>query len=96
MATSGATLRRWRMAGEPAHHLIDPWTGRPATSPWRSVTVHADRAVVADVGATAGWLMGRRAPEWLEDRHLSAILVPHFGSTVFVGEALKRRGRVPE
>ena len=36
----------------PAHHLFDPKTGRPAAA-WRSVSVIADRAVIADGLSTA-------------------------------------------
>ncbi len=51
LATSGRDKRRWVRNGEERHHLIDPTTGRPATSPWLRVTVAAPSAVAAEVAA---------------------------------------------
>ena len=52
LATSGSDRRRW--AG--GHHLIDPFTGRPADSPYLRVTVAAATAVEAEVRAKAIFL----------------------------------------
>ncbi len=35
VATSSTRLRRWTAGGMPAHHLIDPRTGRPGVRDWR-------------------------------------------------------------
>ena len=44
-ATSSIRLRNWLAGGEPAHHLIDPRTGRPGGTGLLSVTVvHRDPA----------------------------------------------------
>jgi thiamine biosynthesis lipoprotein len=52
VATSGHGRRLWRNDdGVSAHHLIDPFTGRPCGR--RHVTVVADDPVAADVLATA-------------------------------------------
>jgi thiamine biosynthesis lipoprotein len=65
VATSSRLRRRWRTAAGPAHHLLDPTTGRPATGVTVAVSVVADRAWRAEALATALFLLG---PEGL-DRH---------------------------
>jgi thiamine biosynthesis lipoprotein len=61
VATSGRNRRRWRRAGQPAHHLIDPRTGRPSTSDLLAVTVVGERAAAAEVLAKVAFLMGMEA-----------------------------------
>lgn len=56
IATSGRDRRRWLRGGEEMHHLIDPQTGRPATSEVLRVTVIADTAAEAEVLAKAAFL----------------------------------------
>lgn len=68
LATSGSDRRRWRRAGTLQHHLIDPRTGRPASSSWQHVTVCGRTCLGADVAAKAAFLLGRDGPDWL-DRH---------------------------
>jgi thiamine biosynthesis lipoprotein len=70
MATSGTTHRLWRRGGVTQHHLIDPRTGRPSTSPWSEVTVAAGSCLEADVAAKAAFLLGDRGPDWLDEREL--------------------------
>ena len=54
-------------AGLPVHHLIDPATGLPADSPWRTVSVAAGSCVDANTASTAAMVMGERAVPWLEE-----------------------------
>ena len=70
LATSGTTHRRWRRGGDTQHHLIDPRTGRPSTSPWSEVTVAAGSCLEADVAAKAAFLLGDAGPNWLDEREL--------------------------
>jgi thiamine biosynthesis lipoprotein len=70
LATSGRTKRRWTRAGEEQHHLIDPATGRPSTSPWEEVTVCGATCLAADVAAKAAFLLGEEGPDWLDERGL--------------------------
>lgn len=57
VATSGRLGRRWtRPDGTAAHHLIDPRSGRPATTDVVAVTAVAARAWTAEVAATAAFL----------------------------------------
>ncbi|MBE3589204.1 MAG: FAD:protein FMN transferase [Firmicutes bacterium] len=58
LATSSTLRRRWVRQGEMRHHLIDPRTGRPAASPWVSVTAWAPDAETADAAAKAMLIAG--------------------------------------
>ena len=86
MATSGATARRWTRAIGSGHHIIDPRTGLPGTSPWRLVTVFSDSCIVSDTAATAAWLLGPEAVDWLNTMGLGARLVDQAGISTWVGE----------
>ena len=70
LATSGQTRRRWLRGGREQHHLIDPVTGRPSTSPWDEVTVCGKSCLMADVAAKAAFLLGEDGPGWLDERGL--------------------------
>ncbi|MDX6691871.1 MAG: FAD:protein transferase [Solirubrobacteraceae bacterium] len=80
LATSSTTVRRW---GAAAHHIIDPSTGRPADSRWRTVSVAAASCVDANIASTAG-IVRHDAPAWLAARHLPARLVDRAGAIVTV------------
>jgi thiamine biosynthesis lipoprotein len=84
LATSSVLGRAWRRGGTRLHHIIDPRTGMPAQSCWRTVTVAAETCVDANVASTAAILRGERAVSWLEGLGLPARLVRHDGSTVQV------------
>ncbi len=59
VATSGVHARLWRRpGGDPAHHLIDPGSGRPAWTGLVAVTAVAEDAVAAEVLAKAALLAG--------------------------------------
>jgi len=75
LATSGQDRRRWSRGGEPQHHLIDPCTGRPARSPWQTVTVCGATCLGADIAAKAGFLLAERGPQQLEEWGLAAQFV---------------------
>lgn len=68
-ATSGIGRRTWRdPEGRPAHHLLDPATGRPAFTGLVQVTALATTGLEAELRAKAALLCGPvRAPEWLPD-----------------------------
>ena len=83
LATSSTTVRRWRSGASELHHLIDPRTGRPASSPWRTVTVAARTCVDANVASTASFLV-EDAPGWLESRGLPSRLVAVGGASTIV------------
>jgi thiamine biosynthesis lipoprotein ApbE len=85
LATSGIAARRWRRGGNELHHLLDPRTGRPTTGPWRTVSVTAATAVLANTASTGAIVAGADAPAWLEEHGFSARLVAHDGSVRSVG-----------
>jgi FAD:protein FMN transferase len=85
LATSGTTVRRWRAGDAELHHIIDPKTGRPAETCWRTVSVTAKTCVDANVASTAAIVLGEKAPPWLEARGLAARLVRRAGEVVYVG-----------
>jgi thiamine biosynthesis lipoprotein len=85
LATSSTTVRRWQGQSGPLHHVLDPRTGRPADSCWRTVSVTAATCVDANTAATAALLRGESAPTWLDGLNLPARLVRHDGSVRTVG-----------
>lgn len=85
LATSSVTVRMWQTGQGPAHHLLDPATGSPVESPWRTVSVAAASCLDANIASTAAILLGADAPGWLEARGLPARLVAIDGSEHFTG-----------
>ena len=85
LATSGTTSRRWRRGGVELHHIIDPFTGLPAQTPWAMVSVAAATCVEANAAATAALIMGDRAPGWLDSLELPARLVDKRGAVRLAG-----------
>jgi FAD:protein FMN transferase len=77
VATSSTTVR--------PGHIIDPATGEPVQSRWRTVTVAARSCVAANTASTAAIVLGDDAPKWLADRGFPARLVARDGSVVRVG-----------
>ena len=80
LATSGTTVRRWVRGGKVLHHIIDPATGLPASTCWRTATVAAGTCVDANIASTAAIVLGERAPAWLESHRMAARLVAVDGS----------------
>ena len=85
LATSSTTVRRWRTNRGEAHHVLDPRTGRPAATPWRTVSVAAESCLTANVASTAAIVLGAGAASWLAGRGLPARLVAQDGAVVRVG-----------
>lgn len=75
LATSSTAARRWTRGGVALHHLVDPLTGLPAASPWRTVSVHAASCVDANTASTAAVVRGEGADRWLAGLGLPARLV---------------------
>lgn len=86
MATSGTAARRWRRGGRLHHHVIDPATGLPAATCWRTVSVVADTCLAANTAATAAIVLGAGAPAWLGARGRHARLVAEDGTVTGVGD----------
>jgi thiamine biosynthesis lipoprotein len=80
IATSSTSVRRWVRGDVELHHIIDPRTGLSAVTPWRTVSVVADRCVSANAAATAAIVLGDAAAGWLDAHGLAARLVATDGS----------------
>jgi FAD:protein FMN transferase len=93
LATSSTTVRRWRKDGHAMHHLIDPRTGAPVRSNWRTVSVAAANCTDANIAATAALVRARSAPQWLAEAGLPARLVDLDGNITAVA-AWPREGVV--
>lgn len=74
LATSGTASR--------GAHLVDTATGRPSDSPWEQVTASGSSCLAADVAAKAGFLLGERGPEWLDERGVAGRFVSLDGAVV--------------
>lgn len=85
VATSSTTVRRWRRGDRALHHLVDPRTGAPVESPWRTASVVAATCVDANTAATAAIVMGDAALDWLATTGLAARLVATNGDVVRIG-----------
>ena len=88
MATSGIGRRSWLGSdGRPAHHLLDPATGRPAFTGLVQATALAPTALEAEVLAKAALLAGPGAARgWLP--HGGALVADDGGRTVVEPPAL--------
>ena len=86
VATSSTTVRRWLTPdGASRHHLVDPATGSSVESPWRTVSVVADRCVEANGAATAAIVLADSGLDWLRRRGLAARLVAADGRVMRIG-----------
>ena len=77
LASSSTTVR--------PGHIIDPATGEPVHSVWRTVSVAARSCVAANTASTAAIVLGDKAPGWLVGRGVAARLVAHDGTVRRVG-----------
>jgi len=80
LATSGQGRRRWLTSLGPAHHIIDPRTGRSARTSWWAVSALAASATSANVAATAGMLLDDRGPAWFAAHGLDGVFTAWSGA----------------
>ncbi len=85
LATSSTTVRRWETPAGIAHHLVDPLTGQPADSVWRTVSVCAGCCLDANIASTATIIRGDKAAPWLEALGLPSRLVRTDGTVRHLG-----------
>jgi thiamine biosynthesis lipoprotein len=69
VATSGIDRRLWWDGGRPAHHLVDPSTGRPAWTGVLCATARAPSAALAEALAKAAILSGPVRGREILSRH---------------------------
>ena len=86
LATSSTAVRRWSHDGHTMHHVIDPRTGAPARTIWRTVSVAAANCTEANIATTAALVRADAAPAWLEDQRLPARLVGWDGHITTVAD----------
>jgi FAD:protein FMN transferase len=95
LATSSTAVRRWSHGGRTMHHIIDPATGEPVSSTWRTVSVAAADCADANIAATAALVRPEAAGAWLADLGMPARLLAENGELTLVGswprEAVPRR-----
>ena len=84
LATSSTKVRAWSRGAARLHHIIEPSTGMPADSCWRTVSVAAATCVAANTASTAAIIRSERAPGWLASQHLPARLAGRGGEIVTV------------
>jgi FAD:protein FMN transferase len=84
LATSSTTVRAWARDGRRMHHIVDPATGEPARSCWRTVSVAAGSCTDANAASTAAIVRGAAAIGWLQDLSLPARLVREDGSVAVI------------
>jgi FAD:protein FMN transferase len=75
LATSSTTVRAWAVGARRMHHIVNPATGRPAVSCWRTASVAAGSCVDANTASTAAIVRGEAALPWLRQAGLPARLV---------------------
>ncbi len=86
LATSSVRQRRWTVAGEARHHLLDPITGMPSTTHVLAATVVAASCRQAEVAAKTALLMGaEHGAAFLASHHLAGMLVTDEGVAWRVG-----------
>lgn len=86
LATSGVARRAWMQGDVPRHHVLDPRTGEPAESDLYEITVAASTCRIAEVAATASFVLGsHRAADFLSAERLAAVFTRRDGRRVPVG-----------
>jgi FAD:protein FMN transferase len=86
LATSSTAVRRWSHGGRTMHHIIDPGTGAPVRTRWRTVSVAAADCTEANIATTAALVRAHAAPAWLERLGMPARLVDWDGRVRTVGD----------
>jgi thiamine biosynthesis lipoprotein len=84
LATSSTTGRGWQLGRDVLHHILDPRTGLPARTPWRTASVAAFSCVRANACTTAALVRGERAHSWLTSLGLPARLISQDGTVLTV------------
>jgi thiamine biosynthesis lipoprotein ApbE len=85
LATSSTAVRRWSHRGFDMHHIIDPATGAPSRTRWRTVSVAAADCAEANIATTAALVRDGAALRWLGGLGLPARLVDRRGRVATVG-----------
>ncbi len=95
LATSSTVARSWVRSGRRMHHIIDPRTGEPAETRWRTVSVAAGDCTDANIASTGALLRDGDALQWLAELGLPARLVERDGTVRTVAGWPVQDGRMP-
>jgi thiamine biosynthesis lipoprotein len=90
LATSGDYERFLEVDGRRYCHILDPRTGWPAQG-LASVTVIADRCLVAGSLSTAAMLKGKDAAAWLQSLGVRHVVIDNRGKYCGTEQQLLRR-----
>ncbi len=85
VATSTTTVRRWLRGAQWMNHIVDPATGQPASTTWRTVTVAATSCAAANVASTAAIVRGPQAAPWLRSLGVPCRIVALDGTVHHLG-----------
>ena len=85
LASSSTLVRTWAMGGEQAHHIVDPATGRSASTSWRLVSAAGASCVDANALSTASIVWGDQAVERLRPFDQAVRLLRHDGKLFTLG-----------
>ena len=85
--TSSTRVRTWTAGDDVVHHLIDPKTMQPGSSPLTSVTVINDDPVLAEVWSKTLFLAKGAHVEVAKSRGLAALFVDSQGAVTWSEEA---------
>lgn len=85
VATSSTNRRAWTAGRIKLHHIVDPFTGASASSPFSSVTVLAGSALDANVASSTTIAMGVAGADWLESTGLPALTRDKLGKEQYFG-----------
>ena len=91
MATSSIKKRSWSRGGALQHHIVDPYSGRPAEGEIEAVTVLAASALDANIASTATIAMGTFGYSWLKASNLPAMVRFKDGTSGSLGDWPGRR-----
>lgn len=87
VCTSSRLVRRWSTPTGPAHHLLDPDTGRPVAGELDAVTVVAGEGWWAEALAKAAFVAGLpRAVELIREAGCGGVFVDSAGHVVRTGD----------
>ena len=85
LASSSTEVRTWSMDGESVHHIVDPSTGRAASSYWRLVSVSGNSCVDANALSTAAIVWGASGLTRLRPFNQPVRLVSHTDRVLTIG-----------
>lgn len=86
--TSSIRLRRWRVAGTPVHHLIDPRTGAPGGAGLLAVTVVSSDPAEAEIWSKVLFLSGSERIADAARAHSAAALWVHNDGKLAMSEPM--------